>query len=50
LLSMEGNDAQLLVVGNPPVHEPMELVASGDVTLLRIERSDMPMIIMPSGK
>jgi hypothetical protein len=50
LVSMEGNDAQLLVVGNPPVHEPMELVASSDVTLIRIERSDVPMIIVPSGK
>ena len=48
LVSMEGNDAELLVVGNPPVQEPMELVASGDVTLIRIERSDVPMVITPS--
>jgi hypothetical protein len=47
LVSIEGNDAQLLVVGNPPVHEPMELVASGDVTLVRMEPSDAPMIITP---
>jgi hypothetical protein len=48
LVSMEGNDAQLLVVGNPPEEEPLVLVATGDVTLVRMERSPMPMIITPT--
>jgi hypothetical protein len=37
LVSLEGNDARLLVVGNPPAHEPMVLAATGDVTLVSIE-------------
>jgi ferric-dicitrate binding protein FerR (iron transport regulator) len=37
LISMEENDTRLLVVGNPPVQEPLVLVATGDVTLDSIE-------------
>jgi anti-sigma factor RsiW len=55
LVSMEDNDAPLLVVGNPPLQEPLELAMAGDVTLVRMEgfarmnpgSSDGPMIIAP---
>jgi ferric-dicitrate binding protein FerR (iron transport regulator) len=40
LISMEENDTRLLVVGNPPVQEPLVLVATGDVTLDSIEPDD----------
>jgi len=40
LVSLEGNDTRLLVVGNPPVQEPLVLVATGDVTLDSIEPDD----------
>lgn len=33
LMSMEGDDTRLLVVGNPPVSAPLVLVGHGDITI-----------------
>jgi hypothetical protein len=49
LVSMEMTDTQLLVVGNLPVQEPMELVAPGDVTFHKVAPDVAPMIVAPSG-
>ena len=48
LVSMEMTDTRLLVVGDLPVQEPIELVAAGDVTFHKIDPDVAPMIIAPS--
>jgi len=61
LMSMEGDDTSLLVVGIPPVNAPLVLVGHGDITLLsaadeygtRVQMSsgpDSPMIVAPLSK
>jgi hypothetical protein len=37
LVSMEGNDSSLLVVGNPPVSEALVLMKAGDVSVARVD-------------
>jgi hypothetical protein len=49
LVSMEMTDSRLLVVGDLPVQEPIELVAAGDVTFHKIDPDVAPMIIGPIG-
>jgi hypothetical protein len=61
LMSMEGDDTRLLVVGIPPVNAPLVLVGHGDITLVsaadeygtRVQMSsgpDSPMIVAPLSK
>jgi hypothetical protein len=57
LVSMEGNDSSLLVVGNPPVSEALVLMKAGDVTVARVDPDvkfhmaadpdSSPMIVVP---
>jgi len=44
ILSVGGADTQTLVVGNPPVDGPLELLAPGDVTLFSVEPADDDMV------
>jgi hypothetical protein len=57
LVSMEGNDSTLLVVGNPPVSEALVLMKAGDVSVARVDPDvkvhlatdpdSSPMIVVP---
>jgi len=57
LVSMEGNDSTLLVVGNPPLSEALVLMKAGDVTIgetdpdvkfhMASDPDSSPMIVVP---